>query len=196
VARNPEERRHRYLTNDELVRLWAALTTHSERTSAEAIKLMLLTGARRGEVLGATWAMFDLDHGIWTKPAAHTKQRKEHRVPLSAQAADLLRTLHTVANSPYVFPGNNGKPLTDVKRTWGSVCKTAGLGGVRLHDLRHTYASVLASAGMSLPIIGALLGHTQPQTTARYAHLMDDPLRTATDHVGIVVSRVPSGSQK
>jgi integrase len=192
VARNPEDRRHRYLANDEIARLWAALAAHPEQTSADAIKLMLLTGARRGEVLGAMWIMFDLDQGIWTKPAAHTKQRKEHRVPLSAQAIDLLRKLRTAAHSPYVFPGKDGKPLTDVKRSWASICKTGGLEGVRLHDLRHTYASLLASAGMSLPIIGALLGHTQPQTTARYAHLMDHPLRTAADHVGTVVSRVPS----
>jgi integrase len=109
-----------------------------------------------------------------------------------------------------VFPGHDGKPITDIKRTWVSVCRAAGLveriekrapdGSVvktekgdpvtiwrataRIHDLRHTYASILASHGLSLPIIGALLGHTQPQTTARYAHLLDDPLRAATEHVG------------
>ena len=145
---------------------------------------MLLTGARRGEVLGATWSMFDLEHGIWIKPSAHTKQRREHRVPISAAAIDLLRRLLVTATGAYVFPGRNGAPLTDVKRTWQAVRSEAGLPDVRLHDLRHTYASLLASAGQSLPIIGALLGHTQPQTTARYAHLLDDPLRAATNQVG------------
>jgi integrase len=116
-------------------------------------------------------------------------------------------------DGPYVFPGANGKPLCDVKRTWLRVCRTAGLAEqkpnrtrrgalvlakdgkpklawnatARVHDLRHTYASILASQGMSLPIIGALLGHTQPQTTARYAHLLDDPLRAATERVGAII---------
>ncbi|MBL8667993.1 MAG: site-specific integrase [Rhodospirillales bacterium] len=219
VHRNHEEKRARYLTDAELVQLCRALAAHSERTSASAIKLLMLTGARRGEVLTARWEMFDLDSGIWIKPSAHTKQRKVHRVPLSAPAVQLLIDLRVRASataattgtamSAYVFPGGNGQPITDLKRTWLSVCRAAGLaekkeklapGGsvvktdngepvmvwqatARLHDLRHTYASILASQGLSLPIIGALLGHTQPQTTARYAHLLDDPLRAATERV-------------
>jgi integrase len=174
----------------------------------------MLTSARRGEVLGARWEMFDLEAGVWVKPSAHTKQRKQHRVPLSAPALQLLRAMRADATGPYLFPGREGRPLTDVKRSWLAVCRRAGLaeratkrprpgGGsarageavatvwrptARLHDLRHTYASILASQGLSLPIIGALLGHTQPQTTARYAHLLDDPLREATERVGPVVA--------
>jgi integrase len=87
----------------------------------------LLTGARRGEVLGARWDMFDLYAGIWVKPSQHTKQRKEHRVPLSAPAVQLLREMQAGATSPYVFTGVDGRPLTDVKRTWLSVCRAAGL---------------------------------------------------------------------
>ena len=115
--------------------------------------------------------------------------------------------------SPYVFPGTDGKPLTDIKRTWASVCLKAGLTeqvqkkarngkavkgkdgkpvmiaqpSVRLHDLRHSFASILVSAGASLPLIGQMLGHTQVQTTQRYAHLYDDPLRKAAETVGEVV---------
>lgn len=197
VRHNPEEPRSRYLRSDELTRLAAALDQHSEQTSADAIRLMLLTGARRGEVLGATWSMFDLEHGIWIKPSAHTKQRREHRVPISAAALDVLCRRKSIATGAFVFPGRNGGPLTDVKRTWQAVRSEAGLPDVRLHDLRHTYASLLASAGQSLPIIGALLGHTQPQTTARYAHLMDDPLRAATEHVGslVISMRPPAPSE-
>ena len=89
----------------------------------------------------------------------------------------------------YLFPARTGEgPIGDIKKSWIAVCKAAGINGVRLHDLRHTYASVLASAGQSLPVIGALLGHTQPSTTARYAHLFDDPLRAATERVGAIVS--------
>ncbi len=78
--------------------------------------------------------------------------------------------------------------MTEIKTSWAGLCKAARLDGVRLHDLRHTYASVLASAGLSLPVIGALLGHTQPGTTARYAHLIDGALRTATDRAGAIIT--------
>ena len=224
VHRNQEEKRARYLSATEVMRLSEALAAHPEKSRANAIKLLLLTGARRGEVLGARWDMFDLETGVWVKPSAHTKQRKEHRVPLSAPAVQVLSEILVAAKaealadrtsiSPYVFPGRDGKPITDIKRTWLSVCRKAGLAEqveqrtrdgkvvrtdkgepaivwhatARVHDLRHTYASILASHGLSLPIIGALLGHTQPQTTARYAHLLDDPLRAATERVVAVVT--------
>ncbi|MBF0093370.1 MAG: site-specific integrase [Alphaproteobacteria bacterium] len=222
--RNQEEKRTRYLSPAEVMRLIEALATQRERASANAIKLLMLTGARRGEVLGARWDMFDLEAGVWVKPSSHTKQRKEHRVPLSAPALQVLLGILAAATdeaaaagktiSPYVFPGHDGKPITDIKRTWLSACRKAGLAEqvpkrdkegmvisssdgkpvmvwqttARIHDLRHTYASILASAGLSLPIIGALLGHTQAQTTARYAHLLDDPLRAATERVGAIVT--------
>jgi integrase len=93
----------------------------------------------------------------------------------------------------YVFPshGKTGHRV-ELKNFWGGVCKRAKIKGARMHDIRHTYASVLASAGLSLPVIGALLGHTQPQTTQRYAHLFDDPLRAATERVGAIVTGKPS----
>jgi integrase len=214
VHRNHEERRARYLLGPEIIRLSEALGEHPERTSANAIRMLMLTGARRGEVLGARWDNFNLNTGIWIKPSAQTKQRTEHRVPLSAPAIELLKSIKGAATSPYVFPGAEGQPLTDVKRTWLAVCRKAGLAEqvakrsrsgkivrdkngrplmvwratARIHDLRHTYASILASEGLSLPVIGALLGHTQPATTARYAHLLDDPLRAATERVGAVMT--------
>ena len=183
--RNPEEKRQRYLSPEELSRLSAALAAHHEPVSADAIRMLMLTGARKSEVLGATWAMFDLEAGIWTKPSAHTKQRREHRVPVSANTLALLRRIRETAESPFVFPGRpSDQPLTDVKRSWAAVCKAAGITGARIHDLRHSFASLLVSGGVSLPMIGAMLGHTQVQTTQRYAHLYDEPLRAAADHVG------------
>lgn len=190
VHRNNEDKRERYLNGEELARLSQALAQHRERVSVDAIRLMLLTGCRRGEALLATWDQFDLAAGVWIKPSAHTKQRKTHRVPLSASSVELLRAIRETTPGPYVFPGKNGRPLTDVKRTWETVRQAAGVDGVRLHDLRHTYASILASEGLSLPVIGALLGHTQTQTTARYSHLFDDPLRAATERVA---SKVANG---
>lgn len=182
--RHPENPRQRYLSEEELERLVSALEQHPRRASADAILFMLLTGARRGEVLGATWSMFDLVQGVWTKPSAHTKQRREHRVPLSEAALAVLRRRREQDEGLYVFASKDQKPLTEVRKTWASVCEAADIGDCRLHDLRHSYASVLASSGASLPIIGALLGHTQPGTTQRYAHLFDGVLREATSSVG------------
>lgn len=195
IERAHEEKRERYLSPVEIVRLAKALAAHPEKTSANAIRLLLLTGARRGEVLSATWKQFDVAAGTWVKPSSHTKQKREHRVPLSAPALALLADIRrdVVPACPYVFPSaktskaEGFQPLTEIKRTWSSVCATASLENVRLHDLRHSFASVLASAGLSLPIVGALLGHSQPRTTARYAHLYDDVLRAATERVGAVV---------
>jgi integrase len=208
VERNPEERRYRYLTGDELRRLTEALAVHPSQSAANAVRLLLLTGARRGEVLAATWDQFDLEAGLWIKPSSHTKQKREHRVPVSAPARQLLAEMRAKADrraeekgclpSPYVFPARTGDgPMVEIKAAWAALCKAAGLDGVRLHDLRHTYASVLASAGLSLPVIGALLGHTQPGTTARYAHLFDDPLRAATERVGAIItgSDKPGGAE-
>ncbi len=232
VERNPENRRERYLTPPEIARLGEALANHPEKVSANAIRLLLLTGARKGETLAAKWNEFDLNAGVWVKPSAHTKTKKSHRVPLSAPALALLVGMHGQRDPacPFVFPGQfasepdaKGKrgimPLTTIRKAWLGVCKKAGLAvevervtkagktvtdakgepvmrartTARVHDLRHTYASILASSGLSLPIIGQLLGHTQPATTARYSHLADDPLRAATERVGAVVTGVGKG---
>ena len=198
IERNPERKRTRYLTGDELGRLTAALVEHEDKQAADIVRLLLLTGARRGEVLAARWDQFDLTNGVWTKPGSTTKQKTEHRVPLSAPARQLLAELRTEAEKlaqkkggeifDYVFPSHGARGHRhDIKKNWAALCKAVNISGVRLHDLRHTYASLLASAGLSLPIIGALLGHSQPATTARYSHLLDDPLRAATERVGAIV---------
>jgi integrase len=183
VRRNPEPKRHRYLSRDEVRRLIGALEKHSERTSADAILFMLLTGCRKSEALNATWSQFDLANRVWTKSSAETKQRREHRVPYSSAVSTLLTRRRAKAASSQVFAGNAGAALQDVRRTWAAVCKSADLQSVRLHDLRHTFASLLASSGQSLIVVGELLGHSTPQTTKRYAHLYDDALRTAAEVV-------------
>jgi integrase len=203
IERNGEAKRSRYLSAAEIKRLSTALAEHDDQQAANIIRLLLLTGARRGEVQAARWADLDLEAGVWTKPGATTKQRTEHRVPLSAPARQLLVNIRDQAKraakkknkpmSEYVFPGRGGEAhRVEVKADWAAICKAAKIEGVRIHDLRHTFASALASSGLSLPIIGALLGHTQPATTARYAHLLDDPLRAATERVGAIVTGQPS----
>jgi integrase len=193
VERNQEQKRRRYLSSDELVRLTVALAGHRDQQAANILRLLLLTGARRGEVLAAEWNQFDLEAGIWTKPGATTKQRTDHVVPLSAPVRQLLADLHqTRGDSEYLFPGRLGGHRLDVKDAWASIRKAADITGLRVHDLRHSFASSLAGAGYGLHIIGALLGHTQPATTHRYAHLTDDPLRAATERAGAILSGQPS----
>jgi integrase len=200
VERNQEEKRQRYMSYEEIAALIKAMDEHEDQQACNIIRLLLLTGARRGEVLSARWEQFDLATGVWIKPGATTKQKTAHRVPLSAPARQLLSEISTEAQkaarshserSPWVFPGRvTDQHRESVRRCWAEVCNAAGLTGdkaVRIHDIRHSYASILASAGLSLPVIGQLLGHTQPATTARYAHLFDDPLRAATERVGAIV---------
>lgn len=191
VERNHEEPRIRYLAGDEMQRLIDALARLHNQQASNAIRLLLLIGARRMEVLAATWDQFDLDEaGVWTKPSSHTKTKKVHRVPLSGPARTLLADMKaTAGRSLYLFPGRGGHGhLTDVKKSWATVCSAAGLAGVHIHDLRHSFGAALASAGMSLPIIGALLGHTQAQATQRYSHLIDDALRAATEKAAAVIT--------
>jgi integrase len=195
IERNTEFRRRRYLSGDELARLTAALAKHPDKQSANIVRLLLLTGARRGEVLAARWADIDLGEGVWSKPASSTKQKEAHEAPLSAPARQLLSEIRAEqggkrhALPEYVFPshGESGH-VVELKRVWRQLCKAAKIDGLRLHDLRHSFASQLASGGASLPLIGALLGHSNPSTTHRYAHLLDDPQRQAVEKVGAVIT--------
>lgn len=162
IERNSEEKRARYLKGDELARLTAALIEHPDRQAADFIRMLLLTGARRGETFAMRWTDLDLAEGIWAEPAASTKQ-KTNEVPLSAPARQLLAEIRArqKPTSDFVFPGEGGiGHIVDVKKQWAKLCKAAGIDGLRLHDLRHSFASQLASAGASLPLIGALLGHS------------------------------------
>jgi integrase len=190
IERNQEDKRHRYLSGAELARLSTALAKLPDQGAANAVRLLLLTGARRGELLAAKWCDIDLDAGVWTKPGATTKQRTEHRVPLSAAACQLLAEMReqTGDDATYLFPARGGGHRAHINDAWIRLRKAAGLGGARLHDLRHSYASVLVSAGLSLPVIGALLGHSTPVTTHRYSHLFDDPLRAATERASAIIT--------
>jgi len=190
VERNQENKRHRYLTGAEISRLSDALAKLEDKAAANAVRLLLLTGARRGELLAAKWADVDLEAGVWTKPASTTKQAALHRVPLSAAAVQLLTEMQAQAgdDAEYLFPARGGGHRPHINEAWIRLRKAAKLPGVRLHDLRHTYASVLVSAGLSLPVIGSLLGHSTPVTTHRYAHLTDDPLRQATERASAIIT--------
>lgn len=184
VERFHEEKRHRWLSEDELARLTSALDDQPNQTAANAIRLQLLTGARIGEVLSAKWGDFDLKRGVWTKPSHHTKQKRTEHLPLSSAAVALLKAMqeNSAVDVSWVFPGRTpGHPIKDLKRFWKAVTTAANLLDYRIHDNRHTHASHLISSGLSLPVVGRLLGHTNPLTTQRYAHLSDNPLREAVE---------------
>lgn len=192
IERNHEDKRERFLTSDEITRLGKALDQCPDRQGATIVGLLLLTGSRSGEVRSMQWSDLDLKTGVWTKPASTTKQRKHHRIPLSAPARDLLERIRSEAarDAVFVFPSSAAatEHRAELKKTWKWICKAAKIRNLRIHDLRHSYASVLASGGYSLPVIGRLLGHTQATTTSRYAHLLDTVLKEATETAGTVIT--------
>ena len=189
VETNSEHRRRRYLTPDELKRLIAALDAHADQQAADIVRLCLFTGCRSGEAMSARWDQFDLDAGVWTKPGATTKQKTTHSAPLSVAAKRMLAERRHKTNSEWVFPSDSESGhRANMQKAWARICKAAKVSGLHLHDLRHSFASQLVSTGASLPLIGSLLGHANPVTTARYAHLFDDPQRAAVERIGRIVT--------
>jgi integrase len=145
----------------------------------------LLTGCRVGEARSARWHHFDLDaeQPTWVKPRGMTKQKRPHRLPLSSEAVAILRDLKAAQLfSPYGALGD-----TSLRRAWSEITKAAAIADLRVHDLRHWHASLLASMGLSLQMIGSLLGHAHTATTQRYAHLLDTPLRKASGELGQLI---------
>ncbi|MDO5622912.1 MAG: tyrosine-type recombinase/integrase [Paracoccus sp. (in: a-proteobacteria)] len=181
VKRYPEHKRERFLSPSELHELGKVLG-QSEADGSEssyaiaAFRLLLLTGCRLSEIQKLQWKHVDLDHTQINRPDSKTGKRAIH---LGNAAVEQLANLRPVAGNPYVIVGKvKGRHLTDLQRPWRRIRKAAGLDDVRIHDLRHTFASGGLLVGESLPVIGKLLGHTQVQTTARYAHLAADPVNT------------------
>jgi len=180
-------KRERYLTGEEFARLGAEL----DRVDAEgedspfvtaALRLLILTGARLNEILTLKWSFVDLQRGLLFLPDSKTGQKT---IRLSVAAIEILKALPRMTGNPYVLPGRReGQHLINLQKPWRRIRENAGIPDVRIHDLRHSFASVAAASGGSLPMIGKLLGHTQPQTTARYAHLADDPLKELNERVG------------
>ena len=195
IEKYREEPRRRYLTTNELKRLGCALRVGERRgaltpSALTAIRLLTFTGARVSEILGLRWIEVDLPGGALNLADSKTGRKV---ILLSAPAREVLDAWPKWAGSPFVFPGerrgkNKGEHRVDLNDAWSWVRRRAKIPDVRLHDLRHSYASIAVSAGQTLPIIGALLGHSQPATTARYAHLMDHPLRAASEQTAATIA--------
>ncbi len=146
------------------------------------IRLLLLTGCRLGEILNLKWEHVDFEQSCLRLPDSKTGAKV---VYLAAPAVEVLSNIPRIEKNPYVITGGTKEGnLAPPQKAWRKIREKAELPDVRLHDLRHSYASVGASGGLSLPMIGALLGHSQSQTTERYAHLCADPLKEATNMIG------------
>jgi integrase len=215
VARYPESAKERFLSSDEFRRLGDALAQgetdglpydvdeHGPRAkhapkpenrkrvidphAAAAIRMLILTGARLREILHARWENVDLERGILFLPDSKTGRKP---VYLNSAALEIFAKLPRIEGNPFVIVGlTPDKPRADLKKPWRAITDAAGLRGLRIHDLRHSFASVGAGASLGLPIIGKLLGHTQPSTTARYAHLDSDAMQRAAEAIGHAITK-------
>jgi len=208
VKRYHEERRDDdWFSADQLHALSDALDAYSEQDAADALRLLIVTGARPHEVIGAEWPQFDLQRGVWTKPSHHTKERKTEHVPLNEAALQILGRMAEHKTGSHLFPGRDQDTArTTLRNAWRQVCKAAGFAEksfvkgkrgkllprwkptVRVYDLRHTFASHLVSRNWSLPLVGKLLGHVRPETTNRYVHIADGAQRAVTNDFNNVIT--------
>ncbi|RUO98604.1 site-specific integrase [Hyphomicrobium sp.] len=182
-----ENKRQRYLSKDEFARLGLVLTKVAAESLESlyvvaAIRLLMFTGARVGEILTLKWSYVDLERKVLLLPDSKTGQKS---IALNNASVELLTSLPRVKGNPFVIVGRyDRKYLVNIQKPWRRIRATAEIEDVRLHDLRHSFASAAAAAGGSLPMIGKLLGHKHPSTTARYVHLVEDATQALNQKTG------------
>lgn len=187
VKRYKEEPRQRYLSESELNRLGVVLRRHEQDGSLRpqalaAIRLLIFTGCRSGEILTLSWAEVDFARKTLELKDSKTGRRS---VILNSAALSVLEALRSKREGAYVIPGRTpDRHLSTLQTTWARLRVDAEIEDVRIHDLRHTHASFGVNNGQSLEVVGKLLGHTKILTTQRYAHLADDLLRQASEQIG------------
>ena len=188
VEKYPERSRERFLTDAEFARLGRVLDEALDSgaaplTAVTAIRLLMLTGCRKSEILTLRWADVDLDAGELHLADSKTGPRA---VQLPPTAVELLEALPQWDDSPWVFPGNDRDGRYSgggLDHAWRTVRAAAALEDVRIHDLRHSFASRALALGETLPVIGKLLGHSDIETTARYAHLAHDSIYETAERI-------------
>ncbi|MFC3714324.1 tyrosine-type recombinase/integrase [Sphingoaurantiacus capsulatus] len=172
--------RTRFLSAEEAKRLHAAAAKSVNPQLKYIVGLLLLTGARVSELLGARWADVDLERRLWFIPMSKTG--KSRYVPLSRAALDLLDRVPRANGNVYLFENPaTGKPVTTIKHAWQTARAEARLDDVHIHDLRHSAASFMINAGIDLYAVGKILGHASHTSTARYSHVADHRLMAAVE---------------
>ena len=190
LTTGPPVMRDRFLSRHEAQRLTAAIEAEKNRTAANAIKLLMLTGARRNEITRAKWEYVDWDRHTLLVPVS--KSGRPRTIALNAAALALLRSLPRIAGNPYIFPSPvTEAPSPSLFYPFDRIRRRAGLADVRLHDLRHSFASFLVNRGVSLYTVRGLLGHTQLRTTERYAHLAPKTLLDAAEIISEAIRDEP-----
>lgn len=190
VKRFQDKKGERFLSSGEILRLGQTLSKglqlgHND-CAIDILKLLILTGSRKKEIESIKWKEVDFESAHLRLADSKTGQKL---IALSTPALEILRTRKRHENSEFVFPASSGEGYYQgTPKVWQKIRQMAELTDVRIHDLRHSFASVAVSEGASLPIIGALLGHTDSATTQRYAHLQNDPLRAASEATAIKIS--------
>jgi integrase len=191
IKKYPEEKRERFLSPAELKRVGEVLREMEQEgielpSSIAATRLLILTGCRLGEIMTLRWEHVDIPGKTLRLPDSKTGAKVVH---LGQPAIQVLENIERLQDNPWVIAGAlPGARLSDLQPFWQRVRARAGLKDVRIHDLRHTFASTALASGQGLPMIGKLLGHTQVQTTARYAHLAADPVKSAADQVSASIA--------
>jgi integrase len=188
VARKPyDNARQRYLTADEAKALKLACELSRNKSLVHIVGLLILTGARKRELLDARWEHFDLEQRLWFIPV--TKNGRSRHVPLSQAAIDILNRLPRKKGCPWLLPNPaTGKPWVSIKRAWMKAAEAADLKGLRIHDLRHASASFLINAGVDLYAVGRVLGHRDHKSTQRYVHVMNSTLLAAAEKAAAQVN--------
>ena len=177
----------RYLSLEEAERLYGTVCKSENTMLQFIVPMLILTGARKREVLDAKWEDFDLSRRIWRIPIS--KSGKARHVPLSDGALNVLASMPRTGEWAFANP-QTGKPYVSIFYAWDTARKTAGLSDVRMHDLRHSFASLLINSGRTLYEVQHILGHTQVKTTQRYAHLSQDTLLAAANAATVAVGAV------
>jgi integrase len=189
--------RERYLTKEELPRFLKALEELEDGLSKAAIKLLLFTGGRRGEILSLQWEQVKLNEKRLFLPT--TKNGKSRSILLNDRAVSVLKSLEKnrdnlkrTADSDYLFPSRDGSKrphILDLRTPFERACIAAGIEGLRIHDLRHSFATLALQGGASLYDVSKLLGHSDISMTQRYSHISEDGLQQATDNMAGVIDR-------
>jgi integrase len=172
--------RDRFLSPDDAARLLKATEASRNPQLKNIVGLLLLTGARKNELLQAQWQHVDLQRKVWFIPTSKTGQSRH--VPLSQAAIDMINQLPRWEKCPWLLPNpKTKKPFTDIKHPWETARRSAGLPDLHIHDLRHSAASFMINAGIDLFAVGRILGHADHQSTMRYSHLANDTLLKAVE---------------